>query len=67
MNPRKIKVNSKNDVLKFYETHFNCNINSENYGGTIELVFCKDHAEYNKPNQITRPKGTYIFIDTSKE
>ena len=64
MNPDNIKLSSKRQQEIFYKEHGDCDCNSENYGGTIELIFCKDHADYHNPNRKYRPKGTYIFIDS---
>ena len=50
----------------FFQNHppMICNLNNENLGGSIEMIFCKDHSDYHNPNRIVRPKGSYIIVDS---
>jgi hypothetical protein len=67
-NPDNIKLSSKEEIHRYKLAHEDCEQNSDNYGGTIELLFCKTHADYHNPkNKGYRPEGTYIFVDSTTE
>ena len=68
-NPDNVRLSSKKEVDEFWEKHGieTCDINGTNYGGTIELVFCKIHRiDPKDPNNRYMAKGSYIFIDSEK-